>query len=605
MKKALTLLSALCLCFSAAGCAQNPAPAKPSEEPGMTAGTYTAKANGMDGEITIAVTVSETAIEKIEIVDDNETAGVGDRALRLIADQVTASQSLGVDNVAGATISSAAMKKALEDALTQAGGEVAAWQNKPVVSAEVQDEYDYDVVVVGSGIAGLSAAAAAQKDGAKVAVLEKLGIPGGTSIFSSGAFLATGSADGVEAMAKTWIAKNKIQDRNAVDEELIGAMAQVSPDVIAMMEETGTEFSMMKEIYFFPKASEKAIKNASAIQLASATPTQKGGQALINGMEDYLMNAGVDFYMNTPATSLVLDENGQVTGVRSESSSKTRTFNAKAIILATGDYAQNAEMTQQLCPDAAHNYTATAIGNTGDGITMALEAGAVLDEFQESMSGIFAPDPYAMPVVGQPNNSYPYECLLLNAEGQRPISETAGTHDQMIYFIVEGEPDYGWVIMDQEIADQFLNLDEYLAKTAENNPVIQAYKADSIEALAAQMGMEVSTLQASIDRYNQMCAAKEDTDCGKEAEYLSPIDDGTYYAVKEYDLTRGNYGGIVTNDKAEVVNAQGQAIAGLYAAGILSSGAFFGDYYPGGEALGVGAYMGYIAGRQAAQTAAE
>ena len=99
--------------------------------------------------------------------------------------------------------------------------------------------------------------------------------------------------------------------------------------------------------------------------------------------------------------------------------------------------------------------------------------------------------------------------------------------------------------------------------------------------------------------------AKEDTDCGKEAEYLSPIDDGTYYAVKEYDLTRGNYGGIVTNEKAEVVNAQGQAIAGLYAAGILSSGAFFGDYYPGGEALGVGAYMGYIAGRQAAQTAAE
>lgn len=106
-----------------------------------------------------------------------------------------------------------------------------------------------------------------------------------------------------------------------------------------------------------------------------------------------------------------------------------------------------------------------------------------------------------------------------------------------------------------------------------------------------------------IARYNELCNAQEDVDFGKDASYLKAIDDGVYYAVKEYNMTRGNYGGIVTNENAEVVDSDGNAIPGLYAAGIISSGAFFGDYYPGGEALGVGAHMGFIAGRNAAEKA--
>ena len=256
------------------------------------------------------------------------------------------------------------------------------------------------------------------------------------------------------------------------------------------------------------------------------------------------------------------------------------------------------KVEEELCETAVGNYTATAIGNTGDGITMALEVGAVLDDFQESMSGIFAPDPYDMPVVGQPYNSYPYECLLLNTKGERKISETAGTHDQMIYFVNDGEADYGWVIMDQEIADQFLNLDEYLDKTTCSS-VIQAYKETSIDALADDIGMSKEVLENAIDRYNSMCDNQKDTDCGKDSQYLSAIDDGTYYAVKEYNCTRGNYGGILTNENAEVIDQDGKTISGLYAAGIISSGSYFGDYYPGCEALAVGAHMGYIAGKNA------
>ncbi len=158
--------------------------------------------------------------------------------------------------------------------------------------------------------------------------------------------------------------------------------------------------------------------------------------------------------------------------------------------------------------------------------------------------------------------------------------------------------------MDQEIAENFLNLDEYLDKTEKGSPFIKAYKEDSIEALAADMGVEEATLAATVTRYNELCEAGEDSDCGKDAEYLNALDVGPFYAVREYDMTRGNYGGIVTDYEGHVINNNDEIIPGLYAAGIISSGDTFGDYYPGGEALAVGVHMGYISGRNAAADAA-
>ena len=157
--------------------------------------------------------------------------------------------------------------------------------------------------------------------------------------------------------------------------------------------------------------------------------------------------------------------------------------------------------------------------------------------------------------------------------------------------------------MDQAIADRFLNLDKYLQATKQGSPYLEAYKENSLEALAKDMKTDAKTLIATVERYNELCKAGRDDDFGKDVKYLDPIDDGTYYAVKEYDLTRGEFGGIVTNDKAQVVNAEGKPIKGLYAAGLISSGELFGDFYPGMEALGICSYMGFIAGREAAEEA--
>jgi succinate dehydrogenase/fumarate reductase flavoprotein subunit/uncharacterized protein with FMN-binding domain len=566
----------------------------------LTDGTYTGKAAGMDGDITVTTVISEGKIASID-VDEKETAGVGEVAAPLIADAIVQYQTTGVDNVTGATITSGAVKRAVQDTIQQAGGDSDTMSEKP--SYETKDEtIEKDVVIVGAGIAGLTAAVKAQMDGASVAIVEKQGFVGGTSVFSSGNLIATDKDEEEAALAETWNARNKLQERNKVDMDAVNAITANSAETLAMYDAAGIDYTL-KDGMFRPTASGRAKVNAEEVKLATAKVKAKGGDNLIKQLQKYLEDNGVEIYLETTATELIQDGD-QVTGVKATGRNGEKTFHAKSVILASGDYARNADLTAELAPDATENYPSTAVSDTGDGIEMAVKAGAVKADFGESMSGCFAPDPTDMPVVGQPNNSYPFESLLLTTEGKRVVAEDAGVHTQMVYFTKAGEPDAGWVIMDQETADKFLNLDKYLESTKNDHPFIKAYKESSVKALAKDMDVDASVLQASIDQYNAMCAAGEDTDFGKDAKYLSAIDDGTYYAVKEYDMTRGNYGGIETNANTEVIDKNGKAIPGLYAAGIISSAHVFGDYYPGREALALGAFNGFLSGQQAAANAA-
>ena len=263
--------------------------------------SYSAKATGMDGEFEIVAEIEAGKILNIEIKSDNETAGVGDRALSILAEEIVAQQSLGVDSVSGATISSVAMKSAVADILTQAGEDPSEWRYRATELTTEDEELFYDVVVVGSGLSGLTAALSAQREGAKVAVVEKLGIVGGTSIFSSGAFIAAMSDEYVDAMVQVWIGMNAIQEKNTVDAERVYAALEVSPDVVSMYEQIGVDGSFVYDMAFMPNPAEKSIANADSIKLASVTPTYKGGYQLIAKLEQALVNADVDIYLNTKA----------------------------------------------------------------------------------------------------------------------------------------------------------------------------------------------------------------------------------------------------------------------------------------------------------------
>lgn len=577
-----------------------------TETKAYKAGTYTGVGNGMDGEVQVIVTFSDNAITDIQIGEQNETAGICETVYETIPSEVLKYQSLAVDSISGATITSGAVKAAIEDAAGQAGADVDGLKKAEVPSKAEDGEYEYDVVVAGAGLSGLMAAYEAASQGVKVALIEKTGIIGGTSITASGIFACAESEEYIEPMYQAWLKKNENHKNNQVEEKMVRALCEASPEVLDLIKKAGVEYEIStsesnQSQTFFSKANEASMKNAESIKLASKSASAKGGAQLLHALKEACETLGVDIYRNTPGTKLLISSEGEITGIISETSKYgTKTFHAKAVVLATGDYAKNAEMTARINPRAAGEYSATAVGNTGDGITMALEAGGILDEFQESMSGVFNANPFDMPTIGDRTNPYPFESIVLTMDGRRVFKEDGGSHQQMVHFVRDTELDTAWCVMDQEIAENFVRLEEYLENTANGHPLIKAYKEDSLEALAEDMEIPAETLKGTVEQYNHMCEQGEDTDCGKDAQYLSAIEDGTYYAVLMYDGTRGNYGGIVTNENGAVVDEEGREIPGLYAGGIISSGAFFADYYPGGEALAVASHMGFKAGKSAA-----
>ncbi|WP_303015257.1 FAD-dependent oxidoreductase [Holdemania massiliensis] len=607
MKKTVCLTLSLLMLLSGSGCTtkEETKPEQSLEQ--YTPGTVTASAQGMDGAVVVNVTFSENEITDIQIMEENETAGICEWVYDTLPAQIIEHQSLAVDTVSGATVTSNAVLNAVAEAVDQAGGSASQLHQKEVEADAADGEYESDVVVVGAGLSGLMAALEAASSGAKVTLIEKTGVIGGTSITASGIFACAETKENILPMFTTWMEKNVNSTRNQVDEAMLQALCEASPEVVALMKDSGVDFeiktSQTGSQTFFSTASEASLRNASAIAMASAEATGKGGENTIKVLTEACRKAGVEILLNTPATELIM-ENGEVTGVISKTEkSGNQTFHASAVVLTTGDYAKNAELTAKINPRAAGEYSATAVGNTGDGITLALSAGGVLDEFQESMSGVFNANPFDMPTIGQKANSYPFESIVLTMDGKRVFREDGGSHQQMVHYIRDDALDTAWCVMDQAIADRFVRLDEYLQATAEGSPVLRAYQATTIEDLAKLMEVDSAVLQETVSRYNTLCEQKNDEDCGKAVDYLSPIDEGPYYAVLLYDGTRGNYGGIVTSPMGEVVNAEGQAIAGLYAGGIVSSGAFFADYYPGGEALAVASHMGFIAGKNAAMYA--
>jgi uncharacterized protein with FMN-binding domain/succinate dehydrogenase/fumarate reductase flavoprotein subunit len=574
----------------------------------FTEGTYAGEANGTGGPIKVEVTLSADKIESIQIVDDNESAGLGEQVFEMLPAQIIATQSLGVDLISGATITSGAVKAAVTNALEAAGGDVDALKRVAVPSPAEDGEYDYDVVVAGGGLAGLMAALEASQKGVSVALIEKTGVLGGTSIFASGNLLAATEEQYQAPMYEMWHKRSEAQDKNPIDDDRLNYLIERSPEAMdLLMNKAGVEFNITVEDIgsqtFRAKPNEKAIKNAEAMSLPSKTPNKKGAALMMEKLMAAAKDAGVAIYMNTPATELI-QKDGAVCGIVSKTEKYgTKVFNAKAVVLATGDYAKNDEMTDELAPQASGEITATAIGNTGDGHRMAVGAGGYYYDFQESMSGNFQADPYDLHYVGDPSNNYPFEALLVNWDGERKYKEDGGSHPQKFVFVDETRLNSAWCIMDDAMAQRFNRLDELLAATENGHRIIRVYQEDSIEALAEKAGLPVDTVVASVARYNEMVAQGEDTDFGKAPELLDAIDEGPFYIALLYDATRGNYGGIATDKQGRVITKEGEAIPGLFAGGIISSGPYIGDFYPGRQAIAVAVHMGFLSGETAADYA--
>lgn len=590
-------LAALCL------------PALALGEAAFHPGTYTAEAEGIRSTVKLAVTFSEDAITQIEILEHGETRNIADAALEGIPAEILRSQSLAVDAVSSVTFTSRAVLSAVEDACRQAGADVSALKEKQP-AAPVHEEMEADVVVVGTGLAGLSGAMAALDEGATVVAVEKAGAAGGSSKYSGGFITAVGSKLQQEAGFALDVDGymdyfNACEDQSVkadeTDRAAVRAMIERSASDLDFLEAHGigiagpTGFGGDFTVWHYPSDRTGPFDGEAA-----------GADHIVHALSWLNDQPGFSIYYNTPATRLLTDENGGVTGVLCErADGSTLTVHAASVILATGGWAASRELMARFCPDFPEAwilpYTTSAMQNTGDGILMAEAVGAAVFEDGWWMDLAIGADVggYSTYFPDTLNGLINYaNYLIVDGEGSRVFNVNALYGPRSIA-IADAMKRTGKVFS-IFTAEGFPGGIEFI----EANGRVDGrtvFKADTLEELAAQTGMDPAVFTAQVERYNGFCAAGVDEDMGQAT--LIPVGEGPYYAVSIKTITMGTLGGLRTDDSNAVLDRNGEPIPGLYAAGEIINGKYFNQVYVSGDAQLLCVDSGRLAGTVAAQAA--
>lgn len=589
-KRIIALIMAVGIISTSVGCSRGNDNGISTDNKGYTAGTYVGKATGNGGEIKVEVIVSDGKVSDIKILEHSETKGLGDSAMEAIGEVIKNTNSTNVETVSGATVSSNAMMEAVKDALRQAGGTDDTFskdEKQSLAGKEMQDEYTFDVVVVGAGGAGLSAAVEAAQSGAKVVVIEKTMFAGGNTLVSGGGLNVPGTeqqiANGIEDSVELFTEDTIKGGDNENDPELVKVMAENALDAANwLINDMGVELMPDRLQQFGGHSVPRAL-----------IPKGNKGTELINKLKAKAEELGVEFFMETSGKKLV-EENGVIKGVVAENKGKEVVFNAdKGVILATGGFGADVEMRKKYNDHYDEKYKTTCTeASTGDGIKMAEEVGANLVDME-----FIQVYPTCSPVTGIISyvaNSRFDGAILVNQEGKRFVDEM-GRRDVISKGIIEQTDSIAYLIWGQEV-ETVGNMVEVHSKeyeTMEKDGVI--FKADSIEEAAEHYGISKEALIETINRFNGFVAEGKDGEFNKGGT-LRSIAEGPFYIQKVTPSTHHTMGGININTNAEVINKDGKVIENLYAAGEVV-GDIHGTNRLGGNAITDIVVFGRIAGQ--------
>lgn len=564
----------------------------------FTAGTYTGTGAGRNGDVKVEVVFTDTEIESVTVTEHEETAGVSDPAIEEMPGKIVDAQSTKVDTVTGATLTSNAIIEAVNDAITQAGADPEALGSaeETGTTEKTEETYDVDVLVVGGGMAGLTAALAAKQAGANVILAEKGATLGGTVNVAGGILIACDSEyfssyedapDSLEDMRSTWEKHMAYsgQDSGYPDYDRWEYVVSQTGETIDWLVENGAEF--LEE----PSTLFDGGTYAMAYDV-------DGGAGLVKQLTAALDSQEVEYQLNTTVTELVTDEDGNVVGAKAETDDANITYTAKTVILCTGGYANNEELLEKYAPElaAVNIVSGAAATSTGDGFYMAEAVGA--DIFTEGFGALWGTqvEPEALAAAPDLANLTFATTLGVNGKGERFASESPSepfmdaTCSDMIQ---DGNAPFTYIFdsSDEESA-------AILAAAAEAGAI---KSADTIEELAEATGIE--NLQEAYDAYMALVEAGEDTQYGKSSEYLVALETGPFYAVEYVPTTFGSTGGVKTDYTQHVLDTDGNVIGGLYAAGEMSNRYFYNENYILAASLGLYSTCGRIAGTTAAEEA--
>lgn len=544
----------------------------------LKAGTYEVKADGIDGLIVLNVTFDNKGITDISVKESSETEGIGAEALKLMLPDIVKNQSVAVDTVAGATVTSKAIIAAVSEAIKQAGGDVKDFSKAPEKEAPGEPiTKDVDIVIVGAGAAGLSSAVEASATGKKVLVIEKMVKIGGDSAICSGNDYATGSKvqdnlgltnyGTVEDLKNFYIK----QGDGHISEEWAQVTAEHSGESVDWLASMGVTFKHRS-----PDSSHRSLISESS------------GVGIVNALAKRAENQGVEILTQTAAKELIYKD-GEVKGVIADYQGTKMTINAKSVILASGGYDGTDEAKAKYAPGSVGHHSSSSPGNVGDGIEMVKEIGGKI-VLKGGLSGIS--------LVGDLPLHSPLSalrmiknCVAVTDLGYRYANESmTSAFDYYNPMVRTGRKQF-YNIVDSTTYDKFYD------QAVEENV---AFKANTIEELAQLAGIPAYTLNTTIADYNKTCRAGKDTEFGKDPKDLQPLVKAPFYAIKITPNTNDSFGGVVTNIDTEVLDENDKPIKNLYAAGAVANGNLIYQRYPvSGVSINMCTTFGRISGQKA------
>lgn len=628
---ALAMAAVIAVSLFGYGCGAKPA--STSSDAGVS-GDFTGTAKGFGGDVSVTLTLTDGAITGCTAEGKDETQGVGSEAIAKMPGEIAESGSIAVDGVSGATVTSTAIKEAAAAALTAAGLNPDDYKTAVEKTGSAEDStVEADVVVVGAGGAGMTAAITAAAEGKSVVILESQSMVGGNSVRATGGMNAGktvyqdenefGESAGVEktlktaaekyadnetitALAKTvseqWAAyqanptgyfdsvelmelDTMIGGKGINDPELVETLCANSADAIDWLDEQGIT---LHNVSSFGGASVKRIHRP----VNAEGKTVSVGSYMIPLLQENCEKAGVKMMLDTTATEILTDANGAAAGIKATGSTgETVTVNAKAVVLTTGGFGANLDMVVKYKPELKGFMTTNAAGIQGQGIEMAEAIGAAtVDMDQIQIHPTVEANTAALITEGLRGDG----AVLINAEGKRFIDEV-GTRDVVSAAEIAQTGSYSWLVVDQAMVDASSVIQGYIKKG-------YTVTGETYEELGKAMGVDAAAFAETMEKWNGYVEAKNDPDFGRTS-FANPLNTAPYYAVKVTAGVHHTMGGLKINANTEVLNEKGEVIPGLFAAGEVTGGVH-GANRLGGNAVADFTVFGRIAGAAASDYAA-
>lgn len=568
MKKILNLIITMMLMITMFGCGTTNNNTTTTK---FSAGTYSAEAQGFHGLIKLEVEVDENSILNVIVVEHDETQGVGSNAIDKLPSLIVEHQSLAVEAISGATVTSDALVKAVEMALVEAGASSEDLYTEIKDETVTLEDTTTDIVVVGAGGAGMAAAIEAASSGKNVIILEKTGVVGGTTTLATTAYNAGGSS-----------VQNEMENPFTAEDyyaKIVGNSTEEDPIARIQANRSGADADWLIGM---GADMTKVINGSQHV----TTDGSSFGSMLVSTLSNKINELNIDVRLNAKGVKLITDSE-KVVGIEVETEDGNYKISADAVILATGGFASNPEFVDKYTPQWSGYPSTASVGATGDGIAMALELGAAISNMDKC-----SPQTVAFN-TGSSTISFTFlrynGAILINKEGARFVNEL-GVESVLGTSIKEATDGGAYIVIDQTLADSSEQVQGFIEAG-------YFQKAETIEDLASIIHCDVETLAETIATYQTAVETQNDTEFNRTVGMTMDFKTAPYYTAWITPANQTTLGGLVIDTEAHVLREDGSIIKGLYAGGETTSS--------NGHGLTRAVTIGRLAGETASRKIAE